>query len=343
MPRHYDEDRFNPFARPSNLISDVQSFLPQSDLPNPDISSILPESTSNLAGVAGLNISPTGGRQLPGGGLTPEGFTGGRPLTGNRLDTDRFTGDGEFDITKQQEPEPVQTPQVQEQDILADFMSKLTSLSESQQSLLLGFIQGGGVDAEEYAQLFNIDPKFSFRFQGLPSLSNLEDQLKNIEAFREQRTGFELQSARQAALSEAAGGAGAGLGFGALGRGFSGFGQRGLAGGLQRSQLRGLLQQRMASVGEQTAGKYSQLISAITGQLGEGFRAAGDILQEDPEARQTQSPSYNRAILQANHYFKTTPDSGRDINWRPAVYDELTDFQKKEFDMWWASQFQIEG
>jgi len=107
---------------------------------------------------------------------------------------------------------------------------------------------------------------------------DLESQIGNVHRYGSQQRGFELASARQA-LTKGLGGMGMSGAF-TGGRGFAGFGQRGAAQSLQRSSLRETLKQRLASVRQSTADKYSQLLQTIMSSLGRGFDIAADIYGE---------------------------------------------------------------
>tara|TARA_R100000306_G_C4359659_1_gene134639 strand:- start:66 stop:1148 length:1083 start_codon:yes stop_codon:yes gene_type:complete len=305
-----DTEKYNPYNQLGSLVSNVQSYLPQQttqqqpglsnmnpNLPMSNISANIPTQDATKF-VGGLQLDTGAGSTAPGaeGGLPDIGtaqqgatafamgnVSGGAGL-GQTVGTQGGLG---YQVTYT--PKPVDPtdggdddydPNAPEQStLLKDFVSKLSTLSSKQQQDLLKFIGTDGVSSEEYAKLFGLpDLAYANRFQGLPSLMDLESQIGNVHRYGSQQRGFELASARQA-LTKGLGGMGMSGAF-TGGRGFAGFGQRGASQSLQRSSLRETLKQRLASVRQSTADKYSQLLQTIMSSLGRGFDIAADIYGE---------------------------------------------------------------
>lgn len=167
--------------------------------------------------------------------------------------------------------------------ILSDFVGKVSNLSENQRNLLLGFINSpGGVEPAEWAELMGVPEHeiddYNYAFQGLPNLSNLLDQIKNVEAYGSQQMAFERESARNAMLNE-----GVGAGGFTGGRGFAGF-MGGRSGDLQKRALRGTLSQRLAQARESEAGKYSQLLSSVMDSITRGADITAGLYPEFDES-----------------------------------------------------------
>ena len=304
-----DTEKYNPYNQLGSLVSNVQSYLPQQttqqqpglsnmnpNLPMSNISANIPTQDETKF-VGGLQLDTGAGSTAPGaeGGLPDIGtaqpaataFAMGSVGGGAGLGVTKGTQGGlGYQVTYT--PKPVDPtdgdddydPNAPEQStLLKDFVSKLSTLSSKQQQDLLKFIGTDGVSSEEYAKLFGLpDLAYANRFQGLPSLMDLESQIGNVHRYGSQQRGFELASARQA-LTKGLGGMGMSGAF-TGGRGFAGFGQRGAAQSLQRSSLRETLKQRLASVRQSTADKYSQLLQTIMSSLGRGFDIAADIYGE---------------------------------------------------------------
>lgn len=305
-----DTEKYNPYNQLGSLVSNVQSYLPQQTTQQqPGLSNMNPNlPMSNISAniatqdatkfVGGLQLDTGAGSTAPGaeGGLPDIGTAqpaatafamgnvGGGAGFGQTVGTQGGQG---YQVTYT--PKPVDPtdggdddydPNAPEQStLLKDFVSKLSTLSSKQQQDLLKFIGTDGVSSEEYAKLFGLsDLAYANRFQGLPSLMDLESQIGNVHRYGSQQRGFELASARQA-LTKGLGGMGMSGAF-TGGRGFAGFGQRGAAQSLQRSSLRETLKQRLASVRQSTADKYSQLLQTIMSSLGRGFDIAADIYGE---------------------------------------------------------------
>ena len=322
MPYPFDDtEKFDPYNQLASLVSNVQSYLPQQttqqqpglsnmnpNLPMSNISANIPTQDETKF-VGGLQLDTGAGSTAPGaeGGLPDIGtaqpaataFAMGSVGGGAGLGVTKGTQGGlGYQVTYT--PKPVDPtdgdddydPNAPEQStLLKDFVSKLSTLSSKQQQDLLKFIGTDGVSSEEYAKLFGLpDLAYANRFQGLPSLMDLESQIGNVHRYGSQQRGFELASARQA-LTKGLGGMGMSGAF-TGGRGFAGFGQRGAAQSLQRSSLRETLKQRLASVRQSTADKYSQLLQTIMSSLGRGFDIAADIYGEGTGDGTGTGPGY---------------------------------------------------
>ena len=307
MPLYEDFlDKNNLYSRPSSLMSDVNDYLGANQ-------ASLPQSPDTLGGMAGLSTGSTGAlakANPPGGGPKAYGLQSGQFL-GVHIPGADISG--------------------QPSDLIARFASDVGSLDENQQSLFKALVLGThgdmqkGVSAEEWAQLFGVSKDYSGRFQGFPQLSSLFEDIQNVHAFGGQQRGFE-QKAAQEALIASGGGAVPGLRMGSKQK------------PQQRRMMQDTLNQRFANIREQTSAKYNALISAIQGNMRQGFTAAAEIKSEDPDAGYVNT-GYNSSIMQANHYFSTTPTAGRDKNWRPGAYATLSTYDKQKFDEWWNSNF----
>ena len=247
----------NLYSRPSSLVSDVNNYLGANQAK-------LPLSSDSLGNMANLKTD-----------TADPYFTSSRGQT--------ITKDANYDDII--DPEDLGKPKSEGdiygsgKDLVAEFVKKLGVLDESQQGLLLEFIGTDGVSSEEYAKLFGVDEEYSNRFQGFPTLLDIQDQIENINAFGAERRGSEQRAAQQAMASDT-------LMTMTAGRGFSGMGRRGGGGSnaLRRKAMEDTLRQRMSAAGEATANKYGQLLSSVQRQLSGGFQAAANILQENPGA-----------------------------------------------------------
>ena len=247
----------NLYSRPSALMSDVNSYLGANQAQLPQTPGSLGAMTSGPSSL----------------------------ISDAYKDKDDYLGD---DIDDTKDPPPTDPPPTTTQpggDLLSKFVQDLGALDTNQQGLLLDFITGGGkhgdtaegVSAQEYAQLFNIDEKYTHRFQGFPQLTNLASDISNVFAFGDQQRGFEQRAAQQAMAAQTQQNL-------SRGRGFAGFGASRRASALNRRSMMDTLKQRQASVGEAQASKYGQLLSALQGNLRGGFAAASQILQDNPLA-----------------------------------------------------------
>ena len=245
----------NLYSRPSSLVSDVNSYLGANQAK-------LPLSSDSLGNMVNLRADTT--------------------------DPDTTRGSVDYTTTKDddiKDPEDLGRYKPGEdiygsgKDLVAEFVNKLGVLDEGQQKLLLEFIGTDGVSSEEYAKLFGVSEDYSNRFQGFPTLIDIQDQIKNINAFGAERRGSEQRAAQQAMASDT-------LMSMTAGRGFSGMGRRGGGGSnaLRRKAMEDTLRQRISTAREAEANKYGQLLSSVQRQLSGGFQAAASILQENPGA-----------------------------------------------------------
>ena len=243
----------NLYSRPSALMSDVNSYLGANQAQLPQTPGSLGAMTSGPSSL----------------------------ISDAYKDKNDYLGD--IDDTKDPDPDDTTDPIKPKGDLLSRFVQDLGALTSDQQELLLGFITGSGgdklagVSAEEYSQLFNIDEKYAHRFQGFPQLTTLASDISNVYAFGDQQRGFEQRAAQQAMASQTQQNL-------ARGRGFAGFGATGRTSALNRRTMMETLKQRQASVGEAQASKYSNLLSALQGNIRGGFTAASQILQQNPLA-----------------------------------------------------------
>ena len=245
----------NLYSRPSSLVSDVNNYLGANQAK-------LPLSSDSLGDMANLKADTTD------------------PDT---RDSSGYTVTKDDDDIKDPEDlgryKPGEDIYGSGKDLIAEFVKKLGVLDEGQQGLLLEYIGTDGVSSEEYAKLFGVDEEYANRFQGFPTLLDIQDQIENINAFGAERSGSEQRAAQQAMRSDT-------LMSMTAGRGFSGMGRRGGGGSnaLRRKAMEDTLRQRLSAAGEATANKYGQLLSSVQRQLSGGFQAAANILQENPGA-----------------------------------------------------------
>ena len=240
----------NLYSRPSSLMSDVNDYLGAN-------SAKLPIDDTTLGSMAGLNtgVSTKAGGMDPGHkayglgtGQTLGGHTPGANISGK------------------------------DPGLLSDFIDKVSALNAGQQQLLLGYIgeTGGdntaGVSAEEWVELFGLDPSYANRFQGFPTLLDMTDDIRNVFAGGEQKRGYEVKSAQEAMIQAANQQRAGGLRMG------------GTSNAIMRRQMEDTLEQRLFATQEDTASKYSQLIAGLNASINRGFGIAGDILNMNPEA-----------------------------------------------------------
>ena len=148
-------------------------------------------------------------------------------------------------------------------DSVGNFVKDISVLNEKQRNLLLQFINSpGGVEPSEYAELFNVQDEYSNRFQGLPNLLNLSDQIANIEAYGGQQRAYEMDAAQQANIAAQT----------------SGRGQLvGRRDDTRRRSMVNTLTQRIAGIEQAEANKYNQLLQTIQNALSGGFQTQADI------------------------------------------------------------------
>ena len=245
----------NLYSRPSSLVSDVNSYLGANQAK-------LPLSSDSLGNMVNLRADTT----------DPDTTRGSVDYTTTKDDDIKDPSDlGKY--------KPGEDIYGSGKDLVAEFVKKLGVLDEGQQGLLLEFIGTDGVSSEEYAKLFGVSEDYSNRFQGFPTLIDIQDQIKNINAFGAERRGSEQRAAQQAMASDT-------LMSMTAGRGFSGMGRRGGGGSnaLRRKAMEDTLRQRISTAREAEANKYGQLLSSVQRQLSGGFQAAASILQENPGA-----------------------------------------------------------
>ena len=148
------------YSRPSSLMSDVNDYLGAN-------SAKLPIDDTTLGSMAGLNT----GVSTKAGGIDPGhkayGLGTGQTLGGHT---------------------PGANISGKDPGLLSDFIDKVSALNAGQQQLLLGYIgeTGGdntaGVSAEEWVELFGLDPSYANRFQGFPTLLDMTDDIRNVFA-----------------------------------------------------------------------------------------------------------------------------------------------------------------
>jgi hypothetical protein len=295
----------NLYSRPSSLMSDVNDYLGAN-------SAKLPIDNTTLGSMAGISDGSDDVLAKAGGidpGHKAYGLGSGKTLGGHTSGEDIYG---------------------QSSDLISKFASDIGSLDDNQQGLFKALIEGThgdmqkGISPEEWAQMFGVSADYSDRFQGFPMLSSLLEDIQNVYAYGDQERGAQHRAAQEALISETGGGA-PGLRMGKK----------------QRPEMRRImgdtLSQNLARVGESVAGKYSTLISALQGNMRQGYAAAAEIKQEDPDAGFTNK-GYNTAQFQANSYLSNTPLGARDRNWRPNYYSELSTYDKQRFDEWWNQQ-----
>jgi|TARA_Y100000296_G_scaffold17048_1_gene20046 hypothetical protein len=293
----------NLYSRPSSLMSDVNNYLGAN-------SAKLPIDDTTLGSMAGLNA----GVSAKAGGIDPGhkayAFTTGQTLGGHT------SGENIYGKSS---------------DLISKFASDIGSLDERQQALFKAFVEGSygdmqkGVSPEEWAEMFGVSPDYSDRFQGFPMLSSLFEDIQNVYAYGDQQRGAERKAAQQALISETGGGV-PGLKMGRK------------KNPMLRRTMEDTLSQNLARISEGVANKYSSLLSAIQGNMRQGWSAAADIKSQNADAGRGPDIGYDTALLQANAYLSNTPIGGRDRNWRPNYYDKMLAYDKQRFDEWWSQQ-----
>ena len=279
----------NLYSRPSALMSDVNSYLGANKASLP----MKPDSLGSMMGSSSLNT--TGGLSL-----TP---------SDEYRNKDDYTGDieGDKDPPDPGDGDPNGGGYTPSGDLVSKFLQDLGSLDDTQQRLLLDFIEGGagdyakGVSDKEYARLFGVSEDYAGRFGGYPRLTNLSSDISNIYAFGDQQRGFEQRAAQQAMIQQSGKFQG--------GRGFGGFGRgQGMFSSLNRRSMMDTLKQRQASVEESVASKYGNLLAGLQSSIRGGFSAAGQILQEDSGA--AWAPPGEEDIWTPPGYTGGTPGEG---------------------------------
>tara|TARA_R100000008_G_scaffold83747_1_gene69585 strand:+ start:2742 stop:3563 length:822 start_codon:yes stop_codon:yes gene_type:complete len=211
------------YSRPSSMVSNVNNYL--------GVDAKLPQSADTLGGMAGLTSqkATTDYTRRTIGGPAPPG-----------PDIEGISGDS-----------------------VGNFVKDISVLNEKQRNLLLKFINSpGGVEPSEYAELFNVPSEYSNRFQGLPNLLNLSDQIANIEAYGGQQRAYEMDAAQQANIAAQT----------------SGRGQLvGRRDDTRRRSMVNTLTQRIAGIEQAEANKYNQLLQTIQNALSGGFQTQADI------------------------------------------------------------------
>ena len=249
----------NSYSRPASMMSDVNDYLGANQ-------ASLPMDEDSLGSMMGKTTPGGGGRGIVSGLYVddPSGHKGYDPK----------------DIT-----EPPGPTGSGSNDLLAKFIGELEVLSKSQRDNLLGFIgtSGGdntaGVSPSEYAELYGVSSDYSERFQGFPNLSSLLGDIENVFAYKNQQRGFEQRAAQQAQIAQGGGKFQGGMGFSGFGRG------GGMANALNRRNMMDTLRQRQGAVDEAVAGRYGSLLNNLASRLTSGFNVAGDIVQENPQAK----------------------------------------------------------
>lgn len=275
MPNYTEEDLY---GQQSSLMNNVNQYMSAN--------------TANVGGKPTTSSNPYGVdlsalSQLSAGGFNMGDFLGGAIFgngSGIDLNLDGFTYDGEGSNGgggggggANQDTNS----------LLTEFIGKLQVLDKGQRDMLLGFVSGGGgdkipgVSSQEYANLFGVSEDYANRFQGLPNLSKLGEDIQNVYNYGNQQRAFEQRAAQEANISNRGGQFQGGMGF-------SGFGSRGNQS--RRRSLLDTLNQRQSSVAEATASKYGQLLNSLASQLQSGFGMASNILQENPSAEGQQGP-----------------------------------------------------
>lgn len=213
------------YSRPSSMISNVNNYL--------GVDAKLPQSADTLGGMAGLT-SQKATTDYTRGTIKPRGPASPGP------DIEGISGDS-----------------------VGNFVKNISVLNEKQRNLLLQFINSpGGVEPSEYAELFNVPDEYSNRFQGLPNLLNLSDQIANIEAYGGQQRAYEMDAAQQANIAAQT----------------SGRGQLvGRRDDTRRRSMVNTLTQRIAGIEQAEANKYNQLLQTIQNALSGGFQTQADI------------------------------------------------------------------
>tara|TARA_R110002020_G_scaffold78248_5_gene196918 strand:- start:479 stop:1309 length:831 start_codon:yes stop_codon:yes gene_type:complete len=227
------------YARPSSMMSNVNNYLGVDNAK-------LPQSADTLGGMAGLTT------QKATNNFTKRNITR-NPVSPPGPDIEGIPGDS-----------------------VGNFVKDISVLNQKQRNLLLQFINSpGGVEPSEYAELFNVPEEYSNRFQGLPNLLNLSDQISNIEAYGGQQRGYEMDAAQQANIAAQSGGRGQ-----LVGR----------RDDSRRKTMINTLTQRLSGIQEAEAGKYNQLLQTIQNSLSGGFQTQADIYAGGaPERDPTES------------------------------------------------------
>jgi hypothetical protein len=252
------------YSRPSSLISDVNNYLGVDDAK-------LPQSASTLGSMAGVSAKSSLGSRDSAGGKAGLGYTLG-------TNTGLTAASGKYSMLQPHTPGPDITGIGR--DDVGHFVKQLSVLSEPQRNLLLQFINSpGGVEPSEYAELFNVPDEYSNRFQGLPNMLNLKDQLANISAYGAQQRGYEMDAVQQAQIA-------------------SKTSRRGqLVGGREPDDTRrrtmvNTLNQRLSGVREATAGKFNQLLQNIQNALSSGYQTQADIYAGGGQVRDPNQEQY---------------------------------------------------
>tara|TARA_R110000850_G_scaffold212032_1_gene337786 strand:+ start:2201 stop:3148 length:948 start_codon:yes stop_codon:yes gene_type:complete len=280
MPRFNEEDLY---GQQTNLMNDVNKYTSAN--------------TANVGGKPSTSSNPYGFDLSALDSLMKSGWNIGKvigPLNegGKKIEID-YTGGwgGDPDPDPDADPDPDggggggATQPVNS--LLSKFIGELQVLDKSQRDMLLGFVSGGGgdkipgVSSQEYANLFGVSEDYANRFQGLPNLSKLGEDIQNVYNYGNQQRAFEQRAAQEANISNRGGQFQGGMGF-------AGFGSRGNQS--RRRSLLDTLNQRQSSVAEATASKYGQLLNSLGSQLQSGFSMASNILQENPSAEGQQGP-----------------------------------------------------